>query len=116
MLISITFALAYNACILIIFGLCLILIPRKVLKEMALKMNEKDLMIYRVCGLWVVAGGIVSAFSYYALDSEIQRLAGYLFLVVHTTEAVIKMIAIPEMPKKIIANGHLALIFLLALI
>merc|ERR1711865_221672 len=82
--------LGYNAVVLVAFGLFgLLLFPLQMLRKTGFKANldNRQLMIYRVCGLWVAAAGVVSAVACTAtLDSSQKKQACGFFAVVHLIE------------------------------
>ena len=105
--------LLYHSISLVLFGaIGLMCFPLQMLRASGFKapMEERQLMIYRICGLWVATSGVISAIVWYSGDEQIQRRACVLFALVHAIETVIKMRAIPGSVSQLIANGHLVVL------
>jgi len=104
---------------MIIFGFVLLLIPDKMLKRTGFNpkdWTERNYMIYRIFGIWVISAGVVCAFVTYYLELKYQRFVCMLMIVAHLVEVTVKKIGIPESNSHLFANGHLALILIAALL
>lgn len=113
--------LLYHGIVLFLFGSCLTLVPkgmylkacpktkkRKSSKSEAIEnITEPDerknvLMIWRICGLWVVCAGLISLHTsnllpsftrsnYTLFKKDMQVLIGGAFAIIHCIETVIKL-------------------------
>ena len=109
--------LAYHSVCLVVFGVVgLMFFPLQMLRMTGFKahMEEKQLMIYRICGLWVAAGGIVSLLAWMSEHRRTQWNACAFFAVVHGIELLIKMRGVPGSVSHLLANGHLVLLLVIA--
>ena len=87
-------SLLYQGAVLMLFGvLGLMIFPMQMLRSTGVKgnMNNKELMTYRVCGLWVTAGGFVSGAAFFSGDAEMQQFVCAVFAVVNALEVGIKL-------------------------
>eukprot|EP01079_Euglenida_sp_SAG-EU17-18_P010783 gene10783-biopygen1763 len=117
-----TAILAYHALVLVLFGgLGLVLFPMRVLHMSGVQGDsfpEEQLRIYRICGLWVMAAGMVSGYA--AASHALHWPACLLFAAVHSTETIIKMNGVgwaaPAGHKfrVVAANGHLLILLSVA--
>ena len=111
-----TAVLAYQCSLLIIFGtVCLMLCPKELNAiGLKVKLDDRQLVIYRICGLWVAASGVVSGLACTTLTQPThRRQACMFFCAIHSIEVAIKMADKPKLSHAF-ANGHLALLLLIA--
>merc|ERR1712110_116415 len=77
------------------FGFVLMFIPDTMLRstgykdETLLKDNRK-LMIYRICGLWVVCASVIAGYGSLNMVPESQRLLCRFLTMIHMAEVAIK--------------------------
>jgi len=116
-------ALYYNGILMIIFGFILLLtttVANKMLQRAGINSKdytERNYMIYRISGIWVITAGVVCTYVTYYLELKYQKLVCILMIIAHITEIIVKKIGIPESGASFFfANGHLALILLTSLI
>eukprot|EP00121_Abeoforma_whisleri_P007004 Awhi_evm1s6380 len=92
-------SLLYHSLFTGVFSMCLVLIPAKVIgqakekNEQTIKSNPKELMIYRICGLWVFFGALVSFYVsniLVATPLSFQQFVASALAFVHLIEAYVK--------------------------
>eukprot|EP00164_Ancoracysta_twista_P010537 GFYU01015930.1.p1 GENE.GFYU01015930.1~~GFYU01015930.1.p1 ORF type:complete len:120 (+),score=18.01 GFYU01015930.1:59-418(+) len=109
--------LIYHSLGMLAFGILgLMIYPQEMLKKTGFKMEmtHRQLMIYRVCGLWVAAaGGVTTALAMYA-SYAMQKWALVFYALVHLTEVFIKFNGIGGSGSHLFANGHLCVLLTLA--
>jgi len=145
--------LAYNAFILILFGLIGLIFPKKMIESMNIKFpaendikeceigtahklddtelnkenldvkkeetikyiepTERQFMIYRITGLWVVVQGIICVYVAYALNLKVQRIACILYTLTHLVECIVKKKGASDI--SIFPNLHMVIILIAAL-
>jgi hypothetical protein len=125
-------ALAYNGAVMVIFGTCaLLLFPQQVQRIVGFKrqFTTKQLMIYRICGIWVALVGYASwTLAWHppvggTAGLELQRKACQALCAAHTVEVLVKVMSGSDSDDKnagkinvfvnVFMNGHLALLLLL---
>ena len=108
--------LAYHSAAVIVFGtLFLMTFPERTLRIGGVKgpLDSDRLTLYRICGLWVAAGGVVSAAAWWGGTAEQQWWVCTLYALVHTLETLLK-ISTGSRAVSVAANGHLAILLMLA--
>eukprot|EP00747_Dinoflagellata_sp_TGD_P168892 gnl/TRDRNA2_/TRDRNA2_196384_c0_seq1.p1 gnl/TRDRNA2_/TRDRNA2_196384_c0~~gnl/TRDRNA2_/TRDRNA2_196384_c0_seq1.p1 ORF type:complete len:125 (+),score=13.13 gnl/TRDRNA2_/TRDRNA2_196384_c0_seq1:63-437(+) len=87
-------ALLYNAIAMVSFGMVALLIfPMHVQKLTGFKavLNTRQVLMYRIAGVWVVFAGVVSWRVLYLTDA-LQRELCWLLILAHAVELVVKLL------------------------
>ena len=107
--------LFYHGLLVIIVGIILLLFPHHIQPQCAF-MDNKQLLFYRICGIWVIFGGVVSLYIWRYADKILKRNACFVFFILHFTELCVKMLSklSGDSYLNMIGNGHFVILFFLA--